>query len=239
MKKHSRCDIIAHNYNQHAAEYDVMSRKAIPWLCFDMPFLKMNVIPSVSRKTKLLELGSGGGKVLELFKVKIPEKKLTGIDVSSELIAIATTKLPQATFTLGDFTKVYLPPNHFDVVLSVRSIEYLNEGALRKTFRSVYSTLKNGGVFFVVTGHPIRVNNGHISTYLERGPRTVSLPWGMKVDLYHKTTSDILNAALRAGFTLKAINEVGIPFSLKKQDTQSYTTYKSHGVTSLQVILSK
>lgn len=235
----SRIKTITDNYNKRAAEYDSMSREALPWLYFDKPFLNKHVVPVLNQKTQLLEIGSGAGKVLRLFKNKIPDKQIMGIDLSKELIAIAKTEFPYATFKVGDFTKTVLPKNKFDVALSVRSIEYLDENSLKKAFKSVYSSLKKGGKFFLLTGHPIRVNDGDISTYLDRGPRKVSLPWGMKVDLYHKPMSDILNALVSAGFKLEAVIEPEVPLSLKKKDPRQYKRYKSHGATNLHVVLVK
>lgn len=239
MKQSSRIKLISNNYDQHAVEYDEMSREAPPWVYFDRPFLKKNVVSIVDSKTKILEIGSGSGKVLELFKKKVPDKQIMGIDLSKELTAIAKKSLPSATFKIGDYTNISLPQNYFDVALSVRSIEYLDEVELRKTFHVVYSALKKGGRFFILTGHPIRINNGDISSYLERGPRKVSLPWGMKVDLYHKTIGDILNAATAAGFRFEIISEPDVPLLLKKKDPKQYNKYKSQGATNLHLVFSK
>ena len=71
----SRIKTITDNYNKRAAEYDSMSREALPWLYFDKPFLNKHVVPVLNQKTQLLEIGSGAGKVLRLFKNKIPDKQ--------------------------------------------------------------------------------------------------------------------------------------------------------------------
>lgn len=79
----------------------------------------------------------------------------------------------------------------------------------------------------------------YVAHYLERGPRKVSLPWGMKVDLYHKTIGDILNAAVSAGFKIQKMEELVLPATLKKKFPKEYKEEKSHGATNLHIIFTK
>lgn len=239
MALSSRIQSITDSYNQRASEYDSMSRAAYPWLYFDKPYIEEKVVPVVDSDTRLLEVGSGSGKVLELFDNKISHENITGIDLSSSLIEIAKKKFSKSTFIIGDFTETTLPSQPFDIALSIRSIEYLDQQSLIKGFRNVYDSLVENGTFFIVTGHPLRINNGDISTYLSRGPRTVSLPWGMKVDLYHKTVSDILMATIEAGFQLAFIDEPEIPLALQEKDPKQYTEYTSYGAINLHLVLTK
>lgn len=239
MKNRNRITKITRDYNRRASEYDNMSRKAYPWLYFDRPYVLKHVVPLVKPSTKLLEIGSGSGKVLELFKGRLSETNITGIDLSKELIKISKRYFPEATLKVGNFASASFPQNKFDIALSVRSIEYLNQQSLERAFKNVHKSLKKGGRFFLLTGHPLRINNANIGTYLERGTRMVSLPWGMKVDLYHKTVSDILNAAIKAGLRLEAIDEPDVPLALKKIDSVQYKKYQSHGATNLHIVFVK
>ncbi len=231
---------ISRKYNIHATEYDKLSREAIPWIFFDQPFLLKKIIPSLDKNSKILDFGCGSGKAIDvLIKKGFSSHNITGIDISKNLVDIAKANLPEVKFHVGDFTKFILPENSFDVVFSIRSLEYLNEKELKKVFLNVFQSLKKGGHFFIVTGHPLRVNDKDISKYLERGLRKVSLPWGTKVNLYHKTLGDFINTAVESGFSIELVDEPTIPLSLKKQDAKRYSYYKSYGATNLNIILKK
>ncbi len=230
-----------HEYNNNAVEYDKMSRKAAPWIYFDKPFLKSTILPQLHSTMNILELGCGGGKVIELLcKHTIIPKNITGVDISKELISIAQRYTPQANFIVKDMTKIPIQKNYFDAIISVRSFEYLNIKELASMFQIAYASLKSKGQLYIITGHPLRVNDADITTYLNRGIRKVSLPWGMEVHLYHKTISDYISLALSAGFTLNFIDEPSMPMSFKKKYPEKYQTYMSYGgATNLHLILRK
>ncbi len=234
-------NIASQEYDNHAAEYDAMSREAAPWVFFDKPYLESKLVPQLHSKTKLLELGCGGGKVVEMLcKNNLKPDNVTGIDISKELIKIAKSRMPAARLIVGDMVKTQVKKNYFDVALSVRSLEYLDIKDLKKVFENVYTQLKALGKFYIIVGHPLRVNDGDISRYLDRGARYVSLPWGMKVSLFHKIISDYITAAISSGFTLNFIDEPKMPALLKKKNPKKYEKYMSYGgATNLHFIFSK
>lgn len=234
-------NITAKEYNSHADEYEKMSREAIPWIYFDKPYLKTRFNSVLTSKTKLVEFGCGGGKVIEMLcEQGAKPSNITGVDLSKELVDLAQSHAPQAHFIVGDMCKVKLPLNNFDVALSVRSIEYLNLKQLNKFFKNVYNSLKRSSLLYIITGHPLRVNNGDITQYLNRGKRKVQLPWGMEISLYHKTISDYLRPALSVGFELAFIDEPSMPKLLKKNHPDKYQKYLSYGgATNLHLVLKK
>lgn len=240
MKKNLK-NKTAKEYNSHAIEYDNMSREAVPWIFFDKPYLKKVLRNNLSSKTKLLDLGCGGGKVIEfLCEGSLRPTNITGVDVSSELTFLAQSHTPEAHFIVGDMAKVKLHKNYFDIAVSIRSLEYLNLKELEQLFKNVYHSLKKNGKFYIVAGHPLRVNDSDITKYLNRGIRKVSLPWGMQVTLYHKTISDYLMSAIAAGFSLDFIDEPKMPDILKKKQPEKYQKYMSYGgATNLHFIFTK
>lgn len=232
-------NLVAKNYDRRASEYDQMSRVAPPWVYFDKPFILKSVIPAIKKNDRIIDFGCGAGKAIDLLINKgISAKNIHGVDISKELISIARKNIPNASFQISDFTKMKLSKQRFDLALSDRSVEYLDNKDLIKFFKNVFLSLKKGGRFYLITGHPLRVNN-NISTYLERGPRKVSLPWGMKVTLFHKTIGDFINAAIQAGFSIKHMEEPLVPLSLKQKDPKRFAHYKSYGATNLHLILIK
>lgn len=229
-------------YDAHAKEYDELSRTAIPWVYLDKPTLERLFIPMIVPDTHLLDVGCGSGKVIEfLCTTKASQENMTGIDSSQGLLNIARKNLPKSHFILSDVSSEFLnlTDKFFDLAISVRVFEYLNISELDNAMNNVFKSLKSGGTFFILVGHPLRVNDGDITKYLERGSRSVSLPWGMKVDLYHKTISDYINASINAGFQVSLMDESLTPDILKKDNHDAYKKYISYGATNLVLILKK
>lgn len=229
-------EVTASEYNGMASSYAELSKTAAPWVHFDRPFLERVVVPRLTADTNLLELGCGSGKVLEFLAERgLAQKNMYGIDLSKEQISIAQRALPDATLHVADFTKEPLPEARFDIALSVRSIEYLSPEQLYSFFQTAYSALMQNGSLFVLTGHPLRINNGDPSTYLERGERTVLLPWGAPITLYHKTFSDIIRAALDAQLELRSMDEPEIPALLQQTDPKAAERYRAFGAVSVNM----
>jgi SAM-dependent methyltransferase len=95
--------------------------------------------------TSVLELGCGTGAILAGLGSGLA---LTGIDLSSEMLAYAKRRCPSAHFHEEDMTSFSLP-GHFDVVLCV--FDTLNHVATfegwRSTFERVRAHLNEGGLF--------------------------------------------------------------------------------------------
>jgi SAM-dependent methyltransferase len=93
----------------------------------------------------LLELGCGTGSILARLE-GIPS--LTGLDRSSEMLAVAREKVRHARFVEGDMSCFALG-ERFDVVISVfDSINHLLDfDAWRATFDAVHAHLADGGLF--------------------------------------------------------------------------------------------
>ena len=99
--------------------------------------------------TRILELGIGTGetarRVLELH----PEARLTGIDVSAEMLAIARETLPSGRIAdlLVRGIQEDLPEEPFDLVISALTVHHLDGPAKADLFRRVADVLRSGGRF--------------------------------------------------------------------------------------------
>ncbi len=90
---------------------------------------------------KLLEVGSGGGHVLKMFK----QSKLTAVDVSEVFLETAKKNLAgyDAEFIKGEIDKLGLPEKSFDRIICTEVLEHTTEP--RKILAEIRRLLKPDG----------------------------------------------------------------------------------------------
>jgi ubiquinone/menaquinone biosynthesis C-methylase UbiE len=99
---------------------------------------------------KILDLGCGNGRLVELFRGKNIE--YTGIDNSQKLIEIARQKYSNVNFQFFDGLKIPFPDNHFDVVYCIAVLHHIPGIDLRQEFlREARRVLKPGGKLILTT----------------------------------------------------------------------------------------
>src|SRR5215813_11137233 len=139
-------------FRQHAAEWDrirqlhvadVAVESAIGEALAEKPF------------RSLLDLGTGTGRMLELFGPQI-ERGL-GIDLSLDMLAIARSRLERAglrhvSVRQGDIYDLALPRDSFDVVLIHQVLHYLDDGA--RAIAEAARMLTPGGRLLVIDFAP-------------------------------------------------------------------------------------
>jgi ubiquinone/menaquinone biosynthesis C-methylase UbiE len=139
-------------FRAHAAEWDrirklhvadVAVESAIGEALTDRPF------------RALLDLGTGTGRMLELFGPKI-ERGL-GIDLSLDMLALARARIERAGFRhcsvrQGDIYDLALPAASFDVVLIHQVLHFLDDGA--RAIREAARVLEPAGRLLVVDFAP-------------------------------------------------------------------------------------
>jgi ubiquinone/menaquinone biosynthesis C-methylase UbiE/DNA-binding transcriptional ArsR family regulator len=139
-------------FAKHAAEWDRLRRlhvadaaveEAIRAALADEPF------------RALLDLGTGTGRMLELFGPAL-ERGL-GIDLSLDMLALARARLDRAglrncSVRQGDIFQLALPPDSFDVVIIHQVLHYLDDGA--RAIREAARVLRPHGRLLVVDFSP-------------------------------------------------------------------------------------
>jgi SAM-dependent methyltransferase len=95
----------------------------------------------------LLHLGCGGGHNDFTFKKYF---KLTGVDISEKMLALAKDLNPEAVYRHGDMRTIRFEES-FDAVAVLDSIAYMiSESDLDSVFNTAYRHLKPGGVFLTL-----------------------------------------------------------------------------------------
>ncbi len=103
----------------------------------------------------LLDLGTGTGRMLELFGNDI-ERGL-GLDLSHDMLALARARLDRAglkhcSVRQGDIYDLALPRDSFDVVIIHQVLHFLDDGA--RAIREAARVLRPGGRLLVVDFAP-------------------------------------------------------------------------------------
>ncbi|MBI4709280.1 MAG: methyltransferase domain-containing protein [Candidatus Portnoybacteria bacterium] len=99
---------------------------------------------------KVLDLGCGNGRLLELFKGKAIE--YTGLDNSEKLTEIARAKYPVQEFLVFDGLEIPFPDNHFDKIFCIAVLHHIPSRHLRQEFlKEAKRVLKPGGKLILST----------------------------------------------------------------------------------------
>ena len=100
----------------------------------------------------VVDLGCGGGQWLA--KLHDEGYQTCGVDVSPHMIELAKSRAPKADYLCGSFADVELP--ECDAATSLgEPLNYLGSATLMKrTFRNVYKSLRENGMFIFDVRHP-------------------------------------------------------------------------------------
>jgi ubiquinone/menaquinone biosynthesis C-methylase UbiE/DNA-binding MarR family transcriptional regulator len=144
---------VAQNYfRSHAAEWDRIRKlhvadaaveEAIRTALADKPI------------RSLLDLGTGTGRILELFAPD--SERGLGLDLSLDMLALARARLDRAglqhcSVRQGDIHDLALPRDSFDVVVIHQVLHFLDDGA--RAVREAARVLRPGGRLLVVDFAP-------------------------------------------------------------------------------------
>lgn len=103
----------------------------------------------------LLDLGTGTGRILELFAGEM--ERGVGIDLSSEMLAVARANLERAgvrnaTVRQGDIYSLALPRDSFDVVVIHQVLHFLEDAP--RALKEAARVLRPGGRLLVIDFDP-------------------------------------------------------------------------------------
>ncbi len=103
----------------------------------------------VTPEEKVLDLGCGNGRLLEILKNK--EIDYFGIDISEKLIEMTKEKYPGAKFQRADVFNLPFANNFFDKIYAIRIFHHIPSQKLRLQFlKEARRVLKPGG-FLILT----------------------------------------------------------------------------------------
>jgi SAM-dependent methyltransferase len=123
-------------YNQTASRYDELhgdgqNFEHIRALEYSWPILESYDINSV------LEVGCGSGRSLEWIHARAPHVQLSGVELSTELLNLAKSKLPDADLRADNAEALSLPDGSCDLVLATAVMHHADHprDVIREMFR--------------------------------------------------------------------------------------------------------
>jgi len=183
---------------------------------------------------KILDIGCGNGRFLELFKEK--GVNYFGIDSSEKLIEIARKLDPKANFQVADALNLPFPNNFFDKVYSIAVLHHIPSEEFRLQFlKEARRVLKQEGLFILtvwnwwnlrdIEGIFLIFKFGILKLFKKSKLdfKDVFEPWAKKADLYYHcfTKNELKNLIKKADFKLK---EIGILERPKSKESNIYLT---------------
>jgi ubiquinone/menaquinone biosynthesis C-methylase UbiE len=81
----------------------------------------------VGTPARILEIGAGTGSGTAILKATFPAAEITGVDLSPEMVRIATTKVPGVTFEPADASRLPFHDGSFDLVAQNNVPVYFDE----------------------------------------------------------------------------------------------------------------
>ena len=112
-----------------------------------------NQLPT-TENCHLLDLGCGTGLELGEYFVLNPSAKITGIDLSSGMLAELRRKFSDKDITLicGSYFDLTLGENVFDAAVSVESLHHFTKEEKVALYRKLHTALKSNG-YFILTDY--------------------------------------------------------------------------------------
>lgn len=210
-----------------AKKYASFSAKSFSWKYMEKPLIK-RLLKNKIGNIKIIEAGCGDGRVVEfLIEMGAKEDKITGIDISRELVEIGKNKFPDVRWiksSIGVEIGV-IERGTTDLVISSMVLDYMDNEAYEKFLENGYKWLKKSGRLLITIPHPVRFKADKMEDYFVRGKDKNVTPWGETVYYFHRTVSDYINRVIKAGFEIEELIEMEVPEEAKVDDKEAYERY--------------
>jgi SAM-dependent methyltransferase len=111
-----------------------------------LPVIDRLVLRDLPERARILDLCCGTGQLADLLTKR--GFRVTGIDGSKEMVALARKNAPRAEFRVADVRSFRLPPDYDAALSTYDSLNHvMTLEELESVFRNVRAALKDGGGF--------------------------------------------------------------------------------------------
>jgi len=137
--------LVKEGYNQCAKDY--ASKRD---LFKNQKYLE-DLASELSIGASVLDIGCGSGIPIDKFFLS-KGFKVTGIDISDEMIKLAQKNLPDGDFFVKDMTEIDFPENSFDAVVSFYAIFHIPREGHLSLLEKIRSLLRENGYLLITMG---------------------------------------------------------------------------------------
>jgi ubiquinone/menaquinone biosynthesis C-methylase UbiE len=109
-------------------------------------------------RSKILDIGCGGGKFVKYLSQVNESYKIYGIDHSREMIVLsgkvnqAAIKQNRVILINSSATKIPLDSNQFNLITALETVQFWPD--INKSFKEMIRLLKIGGLFLIINRYP-------------------------------------------------------------------------------------
>ena len=102
-----------------------------------------------AQTSTLLDLGCGTGLELDYILLRYPNIKVTGIDLSAEMLEKLKNKHPENSIALicGDYFTTPFGINKFDTAVSVESLHHFTAEKKSGLYKKIFDSLTENGIY--------------------------------------------------------------------------------------------
>ena len=186
---------------QTRAAYDVVASDyatIIPDTGFEAPLdlaMVNEFVNAVAKRpaSKVLDAGCGAGRMVTYLQSHAPSLDVVGIDLSAEMVTLAQSAHPNATFRQADLSDTQFPEGEFDGIFAWYSIIHTEPDQLAEIVAEFARILRSEGL--VLLGYQVGA-----------GERQLNRPYGHDVELraFLHRTEDVIATLANGGFDLIA-----------------------------------
>jgi tRNA (cmo5U34)-methyltransferase len=136
-------------FDETAQQYEAGRKRLIP--CFDEYYgtvMKLLAFPKAAH-IRVLDLGAGTGILSRMIADAYPNARITLVDISSEMLALAKESLgtdPRIRYLQANIALLAMP-GEFDVVVSALAIHHLKDDEKHVLYSDICEAIAAGGVF--------------------------------------------------------------------------------------------
>jgi ubiquinone/menaquinone biosynthesis C-methylase UbiE len=130
-------------YNLIADKYSRAFDRELPEKKFMDKFTSL-----LGKNAKVLDVGCGSGREMGYYLGR--GFRITGLDISNNMLNIAKKKFPQTEFILGDMRKLEFGKNSFDAITFPYSLFHVNKKEVPKVLEKANEILKPRGVILMI-----------------------------------------------------------------------------------------
>jgi len=117
------------------------------------------IVKFLDRKDRIIDLGCGGGRLIQALQKEFIPKSYLGIDFSNARVEVANSAYGgKWSFKVGDITRYNKIYEKFDTFVLITVLEHINED--RKVLENIPSGSK------VIMANPNKMSESHVRQYI-------------------------------------------------------------------------